>query len=187
MSLLIKLSLISDPYSMEFQDWLLVFGTSVASIIATLLVIPASRMATPTIVNMVRSTELLFAYAVEFALYGTVPEPLVAAGAALVLASITAMTLADKIQARLDKLFRLSSSSSSSLEKSEELDRDQGDVAMRSSLLVCDRPTELNESTCPRLRDPASDRGGELTQHRALFFAEVCSNRDAQKGCTEGA
>ena len=167
---------------MEFQDWLLVFGTSVASIIATLLVIPASRIATPTIVNMVRSTELLFAYAVEFALYGTVPEPLVAVGAALVLASITAMTLADKMQARLDKLFR------PSLEKSEELDRDQGDVAMRSSLLLCDRSTELNESAGPRLRDPASDRGGELTQHRALSFAEVCiSNRDAQKGWTEGA
>ena len=48
--------------------------------------------------------------------------------------------------------------------------------------------TELNESTGPRLRDPASDRGGELTQHRALSFAEVCiSNRDAQKGWTEGA
>ena len=82
----LTISPISAPYSMEFQDWLLVFGTSVASIIATLLVIPASRMATPTIVNMVRSTELLFAYAVEFALYGTVPEPLVAVGAALVLA-----------------------------------------------------------------------------------------------------
>ena len=79
----LTISPISAPYSMEFQDWLLVFGTSVASIIATLLVIPASRMATPTIVNMVRSTELLFAYAVEFALYGTVPEPLVAVGAAL--------------------------------------------------------------------------------------------------------
>ena len=97
--------------------------------------IPASRMATPTIVNMVRSTELLFAYAVEFALYGTVPNPLVAGGAALVLASITAMTLADKIQRRLDKLFR----PSSFLEKSEELDRERSDAALGDGLLVSEK------------------------------------------------
>ena len=40
---------------MELLDWLLACGCSVASIVATLLLIPASRLATPTVVNMVRS------------------------------------------------------------------------------------------------------------------------------------
>ena len=163
---------------MELQDWLLVFGTSIASIVATLLVIPASRMATPTIVNMVRSTELLFAYVVEFALYGTVPQPLVAAGAALVLASITSMTLADKIQGRLDKLFHRSS-----LEKDEDLDRDLG-----STLLESPTYTELKQSTDPRLHDSDSDSGCETEQHTVMSFVEVCPTYgDVPKDRSQGA
>ena len=162
---------------MELLDWLLVFGIAIASIVGTLLVIPASRMATPTIVNMVRSTELLFAYAVEFALYGMVPKPLVAVGSALVLASITAMTLADKIQDKLDKLFR---PSSTSLEKSEESDGEQDDIAVRSSLIVCETcTTDLNETTVPRFRDSAYDTMSDISQLRAPF----CT----QKDCIQGA
>ena len=141
---------------MGVQDWMLVLGIAVASITATLFLIPASRMATPTIVNMVRSTELLFAYAVEFALYGKVPKPVVAAGATLVLASIVTMTLADKIQPKLDKLFH---PSSSALDKKGESDRELG-----SSLLV----SELNESTGPGLGEPASDESYHLTVRTGL-------------------
>ena len=136
---------------------MLVLGIAVASITATLFLIPASRMATPTIVNMVRSTELLFAYAVEFALYGKVPKPVVAAGAALVLASIVTMTLADKIQPKLDKLFH---PSSSALDKKGETDREE----LGSSLLV----SELNESTGPGLGEPASDESYHLTVRTGL-------------------
>ena len=169
-------NLISAPYSMELLDWLLVFGIAIASIVGTLLVIPASRMATPTIVNMVRSTELLFAYAVEFALYGMVPKPLVAVGSALVLASITAMTLADKIQEKLDKLFR---PSSTSLEKGES-DGEQSDGAVRSSLLVCETyTTDLNETTGPRFRDSAYETMSDISQLRAPSCA--------QKDCIQGA
>ena len=142
---------------MGVQDWMLVLGIAVASITATLFLIPASRMATPTIVNMVRSTELLFAYAVEFALYGKVPKPVVAAGAALVLASIVTMTLADKIQPKLDKLFH--PSSSTALDKRGESDRELG-----SALLVSD----LNESTGPGLGEPASDESYHLTVRTGL-------------------
>ena len=142
---------------MGVQDWMLVLGIAVASITATLFLIPASRMATPTIVNMVRSTELLFAYAVEFALYGKVPKPVVAAGAALVLASIVTMTLADKIQPKLDKLFH---PSSSALDKKGETDREE----QGSSLLV----SELNESTGPGLGEPASDESYHLTVRTGL-------------------
>ena len=115
---------------MELLDWLLACGCSVASIVATLLLIPASRLATPTVVNMVRSTELLFAYAAEFALFGMTPAPAVAGGAALVLGSITTMTLADKIQPRLDKVLRRSG-------KSDELGRsDDESRETRSSPLL---------------------------------------------------
>ena len=58
------------------------------------------------------------------------PAPAVAGGAALVLGSITTMTLADKIQPRLDRMFRRSG-------KSDELDRsDDESRETRSSLLL---------------------------------------------------
>ena len=96
-----------DPSSIDTHEWILIFGTSVASILGNLLLIPASRMATPTIVNMVRSTELLFAYAAQIIFFGKVPSPLVACGATFVLGSIVSMTFVEKIQLKLsDVLYR---------------------------------------------------------------------------------
>ena len=91
----------------------MILTTSIVSIVGNLLLIPASRMATPTIVNMVRSTELLFAYAVQIIFFGKLPTPLVACGATFVLGSIFSMIFVDKIQSRLDNLLRRSKESSS--------------------------------------------------------------------------
>lgn len=88
----------TEPSSIDSHEWILIFGTSIASILGNLLLIPASRIATPIIVNMVRSTELLFAYAVQIIFFGKVPAPLVACGATFVLGSIISMTFVDKIQ-----------------------------------------------------------------------------------------
>ena len=139
---------ISDPGSMELLDWLLVCGCSVASIVATLLIIPASRLATPTIVNMVRSTELLFAYAAEFVLFGMAPEPAVAGGAALVLGSITTMTLADKIQRRLDRVFRRSGKSDE-LSREEQSD-DESHETRSSPLLLRETPLRDARTETPQ-------------------------------------
>ena len=104
---------VSEPTSIDTRDWLLILTTSIVSIVGNLLLIPASRMATPTIVNMVRSTELLFAYAVQIIFFGKLPTPLVACGATFVLGSIFSMIFVDKIQSKLDNLLRRSKAASS--------------------------------------------------------------------------
>ena len=46
--------------------------------------------------------------------------------------------------------------------------------------MLCERPfvnsraTELPKKVCPRLRDPASDGGGEFTHPRTHFFGQLC-------------
>ena len=103
----------SEPSSIDSHEWILIFGTSIASILGNLLLIPASRMATPTIVNMVRTSELLFAYAVQIMFFGKVPTPLVACGATFVVGSIVSMTFVDKIQWKLNNLLSRSNATPS--------------------------------------------------------------------------
>jgi hypothetical protein len=89
---------LSEITNLLFPDWLLIVGVSSGSILSSLILIAACKIATPTVVIMVRSSELLLAIFVEVLVFDLVPTPLVAVGSVLVLASITAMTLVDKIQ-----------------------------------------------------------------------------------------
>ena len=116
----------SEPSSIDSHEWILIFGTSIASILGNLLLIPASRMATPTIVNMVRTTELLFAYAVQIMFFGKVPTPLVACGATFVVGSIVSMTFVDKIQWKLNNLL-----SRSNVTPSTKLESNVADISTK--------------------------------------------------------
>ncbi len=76
----------------------MIWGLSAATTVGGLLLIAAARLCPPTVVGMVRATEILLAMAVEAAFFAVCPGPLSAAGSALVVASVVGMIFVDDIQ-----------------------------------------------------------------------------------------
>ncbi|TRY61304.1 hypothetical protein TCAL_14962 [Tigriopus californicus] len=94
-----------DSSGIPFSSWMLIISVSIGSIVAGLLLVIANKLASPTIVIMFRSTELIFALAGEWMIFKITPELLGCLGSILVLASVIAMPWADSIQTYFNRCF----------------------------------------------------------------------------------
>lgn len=92
-----------DVSMIPYSSWLLIISVSIGSIAAGLLLVIANKLASPTIVIMFRSTELIFALLGEWIIFKIPPELLGCLGSILVLASVIAMPWAESIQNQISR------------------------------------------------------------------------------------
>ncbi|XP_059078344.1 uncharacterized protein LOC131876852 isoform X2 [Tigriopus californicus] len=90
-----------DLSTVEPVVWLLIFGLGLCSVVFQVLMVMAIRRTLPTIVSMVRRSDIILVIIIEATWFGSFPSIFGWIGIALVLISITGITFADKIETSL--------------------------------------------------------------------------------------
>ena len=97
--------LVTAPLSLSSFSWALLLVTGSLSLLAFWwLVVAVSLLADPTLVQMLRSTEIILTMATEAVYVGSLPDPAAALGSLLVTACVGLMAAHDTIIKRLQTL-----------------------------------------------------------------------------------
>ena len=97
--------LVTAPLSLSSLSWALLLVTGSLSLLAFWwLVVAVSLLADPTLVQMLRSTEICLTLATEAVYVGSAPDPASALGSLLVTACVGLMAAHDTIIKRLQRL-----------------------------------------------------------------------------------
>ena len=86
-----------DIVKIPLAQWLAYTGMSISGIIAYFCMTKSLQMIDPTVVSFVRALEIIVAYVAQYVVMNEVPEMLSIVGAALVLVSVSSMTLQNLI------------------------------------------------------------------------------------------
>lgn len=95
----------SHVVDIPYTDWLIYIFIGVGGIAAYFCMTKSLQMIDPTVVAFIRALEIVFAYIIQVAIIQQIPAVMSIIGASLVLLSVFAMALHDKIMAMLpDKI-----------------------------------------------------------------------------------